>query len=83
MTSLAGDTASSSQKVVAPFLRNHWTNQFLNNTRYLVLRLSGDGAWWIFEKSSLRGHFYTNQIFDKILWVKNQFFDQTIFVTFY
>ncbi len=77
MTSLTWKTASSTQKVVAPFLRNRWTNQLQNQTRYLVLRLSRDGAWWIFDKSSLRGHFYKNQIFNRIFWVKNQFFNQT------
>ncbi len=48
--SLAGETASSTQKVVAPFLHNRWTNQIQNKTRYLILRLSSDGAWWIIEK---------------------------------
>ena len=41
MTSLAGETASSTQKVVAPFLRNCLTNQLQNKTRYLVLRSNG------------------------------------------
>ncbi len=48
MTSLAGETASGTQKVVAPFLRNRWTNQLENKTRYLALRLYRDVAWWIF-----------------------------------
>ncbi len=44
MTSLARKTASSTQKDVAPFLRNRWTNQLEHKTSYLVLRLSRDGA---------------------------------------
>ena len=79
MTSLARKTASGTQKVVAPFLRICWTNRLQNRTRYLVLRLSRDGAWWIFKKSSLRGHFFINQIFHVLLGVKNQFFNQTNF----
>ena len=67
MTSLAGETALSTQKVVAPFLRNRWTNQLQNRTGYLVLRFSRDGAWSIFDKNSLKGHFYKNQFLTEFL----------------
>ena len=43
MTFLTGETASSTQKVVAPFLRNHWTNQHQNKVSYLFLDCLGTG----------------------------------------
>ena len=78
MTSPAGETASSTQKVVAPFPRNRWTNQLQNKTSYLVLRFSRDGAFSIFDKSSLKG-----QIFNRFLGEKINVLTKQIFVTFY
>ncbi len=83
MTSLAGETALSTQKVVAPFLNNRWTNQLQNKSRYLVLRFSRDGAWSFFDKSSLKGHIYKNQFYNGIFGVKNKILTKQIFVTFY
>ncbi len=43
MTSLTGETTSSTQKIVAPFLCNGWINQHQNKASHLLLDCLGTG----------------------------------------